>query len=397
MGGSSSTPKQQSRGQKYVEAKLAALERTGGSVLEISGEAIRDHGVELITAELKKATCLLTKIRLEFIETTSAAFVRLAEALVENHTVKSFGFIRNTAADVVDTNEDADIPEADKPERSAVTGSMHFRDALLSNPTLECIEFDSNDLCDVNALLFADGLEANRSVKEFVFRNNALTPKGVSAIGKALLFNPTLTKLDLSENHIDADGCNDVMQALQSSTTALQEVSLRAGRITEEACRPMRDMLSVNRTLKVLNLRRNALKDGGCMLVAEGLAENRTLTSLHLASNMIGKLGFDGLSAALESNTALEELWLEINNLEDLGLQRFSQMLEKNSSLKKVDLRMNNFQADGLTRLADAVEKNDTIIYLPMSKSIVAAKASISRIESKVAKNARPAETDGGG
>mmetsp|Transcript_43400 Transcript_43400/g.100020 ORF Transcript_43400/g.100020 Transcript_43400/m.100020 type:complete len:397 (-) Transcript_43400:337-1527(-) len=396
MGGSSSTPKQQSRGQKYVEAKLAALERTGGGALEISNEAIRDPGAELITAELKKDTCLLTKIHLEFTETTSLAFVRLAEALVDNHTVKSFGFIRNRAADVLDTNAER-LDEAEKPERASVTGSMYFRDALLSNPSLESVEFDSNELCDVNALLFAEGLEANRSVKEFAFRNNALTPKGVSAIGKALLLNPTLTRLDLSENHIDVEGCEDVMQALRSSTTALQEVSLRAGWLTAEACRPMREMLSVNRTLKVLNLRRNALKDAGCMLVAEGLAENRTLTSLHLASNMIGKLGFDGLSAALESNTVLEELWLEINNLEDLGLQRFSQMLEKNSTLKKVDLRMNNFQADGLTRLADAVEKNDTIIYLPMTKSIVAAKASISRIESKVAKNARPAETDGGG
>ena len=77
--------------------------------------------------------------------------------------------------------------------------------------------------------------------------------------------------------------------------------------------------LMFNTTLTELNLDRNNISDEGAIVIGEGLKINTTLIKLRLSMNKISDEGAIVIGEGLKINTTLIKLSLLINNISDEG------------------------------------------------------------------------------
>ena len=129
---------------------------------------------------------------------------------------------------------------------------------------------------------------------------NGLMDEGGTALGRVLLTNRTLTKLDLDDAGITVAG----------SCTPLRTVPSFPA-----------DALSCAPRQLTLFCKTQGIGPRGCAELCKGLAKNRVLQELNLQENRLGDEGFTALGNALATNTTLQQLALGGNqNHTDVGL-----------------------------------------------------------------------------
>ena len=156
-----------------------------------------------------------------------------------------------------------------------------------------------------------------------------------------LKVNKTLTKLDLSDNEIGAQG-----SVLQGTDKA-----------TPEGPAALADGLKSNSTVTELNASNNSLRAAGAKAIGEMLKTNKTLTLLDLSENEIGAVrrsqdrdgcppwtydptpeGPASLADGLMKNQAVQQLDVSANILCADGGKTFAASIAENSSITSVCL-----------------------------------------------------------
>ncbi|GMI54804.1 hypothetical protein ScalyP_jg10355 [Parmales sp. scaly parma] len=125
------------------------------------------------------------------------------------------------------------------------------------NSTLVELNFESNNVGDEGAVLFASVLERK---------------------------NTTLRVLSLATNHIGVRGAEALASSLMRRTN-LVSLSLSNNRIGNEGAKAFGAALARINTLKSLDLRYNSVGDEGLVEVAYGVQENSSLSELKLWGN----------------------------------------------------------------------------------------------------------------
>merc|ERR1719197_580246 len=102
------------------------------------------------------------------------------------------------------------------------TDAMLFVSRVIkSTRTLRKIDLRSNPLGDLGSQMIANALKANRSLTHLNIRNTSLDLQGLKCLKNAITFSRLWT-VDLSFNHIGADGAHLLAAALpKASMTAL--------------------------------------------------------------------------------------------------------------------------------------------------------------------------------
>lgn len=391
MGGSSSSAgstKTLSRGEKYVEAKIAKIRRDiveegGFATMDIQEQPIRDLGVSKLADFLEEEGCKIDRLILRKNNATPVGMTRLVQTLCRNESLKELSIIDNKMGDQLPQGGQNVLERTVTGGASLVYGAdaaHQLAQSLKRNRALQVLKLEENLLGNEGCEAIVEALKENTTLTDLTLQRNEIGDKGIKVVAKILLdHNISLSRLDLQENAITDEGADALCRSLERNTT-LAEINLRANLLTAAMSTSLTSMLQVNTRLTDLNLRRNALKDEGCSLLAKALEQNSTIKRLFLSSNLIGCTGCATLGESLEKNTALEDLYLEINNIEDTGCIRFAEALEKNSTLKKVDLQMNNFGGLAYQRLSQAVERNLTLCQLKLSNSLMDSKEPVKHI-----------------
>jgi Ran GTPase-activating protein (RanGAP) involved in mRNA processing and transport len=154
------------------------------------------------------------------------------------------------------------------------------------------------------------------------------------------IINKQCTILDLTGNDITSEGAILLADALNNNST-LKELILYNNRIGDKGVRALALELSINNsTLKTLNLGFNDITDDGAQHLAQMLKTNRTLTHLWLQQNHIGDRGIQLLAGVLaRQNWSLQFLNLFSNKFSsDLSVTALIDMLQLNQSLQKLDI-----------------------------------------------------------
>lgn len=142
----------------------------------------------------------------------------------------------------------------------------------------------------------------------------------VGLLMQALKRDSTLRTLDLSHNRIGSDGGDAIAQMIGQANCSVTELDLSWNHINGRGAEELGDQLQWNTSLKTLSLAFNDFARGG-QEVGAGLLENKILTKLDFSRCQVGGEAALVLSRALRCNakSALRELLLDGNPLGENG------------------------------------------------------------------------------
>tara|TARA_B110000046_G_scaffold178920_1_gene207388 strand:- start:1822 stop:2502 length:681 start_codon:yes stop_codon:yes gene_type:complete len=184
-------------------------------------------------------------------------------------------------------------------------GAAAVAEALLFNGSLTHLNLNNNELCDQDVGGF----------NFVVNKNEHKNLIAVEAIAKLLTNRSTLLHLELECNFLGGQGAAVIAKALEDNT-GLTTLNVANNRIGEGVgAQALGDALRVNCTLKYLNAAAsNDFAIAGAELISQGLKSNRTLTNINLGGNPFAGLqnvaleGAVAISKAVAGNAGLKEV-----------------------------------------------------------------------------------------
>lgn len=125
-----------------------------------------------------------------------------------------------------------------------------------------------------------------------------------------------VSRFDLSDNQIRAQGANSIGRAIQTSTS-LEEVSLRLNRLGDDGAKQLCDAAQKSTTLQSLNISGNGITPAGLASVVSFLHTAVAITSLDLSSNRLGEDAGRLLREAVDAAPKLERIDLRQTGIND--------------------------------------------------------------------------------
>ncbi|EFA77087.1 hypothetical protein PPL_09840 [Heterostelium album PN500] len=170
----------------------------------------------------------------------------------------------------------------------------------------------------------------------------AFIDSDVTDIMRALLFNKTLTSMDLSLNSIESiQGA--ILGAYLLTNKSLISLNLGGNILGTSGTSPILNALLYNNTLKTLNLRKNQIKVLEENVIFQVLSKNTTLTSLDLYQNSLSTNIGHEIACGLAVNHTLTSIDLSCNEFGVECADSFQQSLVNNNSLRYINLIGNGF------------------------------------------------------
>jgi Ran GTPase-activating protein (RanGAP) involved in mRNA processing and transport len=176
-----------------------------------------------------------------------------------------------------------------------------FFEAVTANKGLTVLTLEKMNLNLQSAPLLARLLRDNKNVTKLGLRRNDLTSDAVAVLVQdGLLFNQTLTELQLSCNPVGCQGAAHLIAGLRQNTT-LRDLCLTRTEIWRPGCRAFVEALPDFLGLRKLSLDGNEMQDFGPEILV-ALQRNKVLYQI-----------FEGLATFFKGNDA--GLWTQVDLL----------------------------------------------------------------------------------
>jgi hypothetical protein len=177
--------------------------------------------------------------------------------------------------------------------------------------------------------LFYNNKNLRSIIGERPIYKSLLTSFGIERFYQALLYNKTLTLLDLSNNNIGDEGSKFISLMIRNC-----------------------------KSLRVLFLRNNNIGNEGIKLIAEALKTNNNINQINLDFCNINDSSLAYICEMIRVNDTLNTLILDHNSITDEGLKMFADALAINYSLISVEMEDNVFTSEGANYLVDTLDPN---------------------------------------
>ena len=261
---------------------------------------------------------------------------------------------------------------------SCMMKGLNPRASLILRKNLSSsLDLQHQGMGDALGAVFAVALSEMPYVTSINIADNNLTDVSLHPILCAVMSIPTLTYLNISENKIDSDSSQQLVQYLTAPDCPLRTLVLSKADIDDNECQAFVLALADNCHLRSFDLSYNIvgksealntvkpeiitggealgmllgssnchieeLKIGwnmirleGAEALADGLAKNCSITHLDLSYNSFGMRGGERLGAALWCNRTIQVLNLQNNNITSSGCFTICVGIEENTSLRSV-------------------------------------------------------------
>lgn len=234
---------------------------------------------------------------------------------------------------------------------------------ILTQPKLQKIYLDDNDLGDYGVIIICEAIEKScNTLRVLDLSGNAITAISAVAAGRVLAKN-MLFDLMMDGNLLNNDGVEQLLCSLPRNTN-LSSLSLSGCAIYPAGAKSIANATEGNSGLIELDLSNNPLGDAGIICLAEKLALHPVLKDLDVESCMICAAGAWALGKMLIVTRSLIYLNLKDNQINALGLsgldgqQGLALGLIQNRSLESLDLEQNDLGDEGAAIMRDVIVAN---------------------------------------
>ncbi|KAG5473933.1 hypothetical protein LSCM1_04569 [Leishmania martiniquensis] len=341
-----------------AEALAAILSRnTRYSVLDLSGNRLRDDGARFI-AQLIKRNRTLVHIDVASNDIGHIGGVLILRALLENNTVIS-----------LDIGARAGV----NGNHIGIPGAEAIGEVLRSNEVLARLNVSSNGLGAGGVGFIASALAHNCSLTRLNLSSNDLGVDGARALASALEV-AHVTHWELPRNHLEDKGgacfLGALAAAIRNGHDVVEYLDLDDNVLGERSADALGKVLSASGALTTVRLAGNPL-GAGLKAISAGLSENRSVTSLFLSKCSVDSLGAAALGAALCVNYTLRHLDLSNNRMKDAGAVELAKGLAVNKGLATCNVSSNRIGHTGGLEMAKAVQKNRTLRHLNLRRNLM--------------------------
>lgn len=199
-----------------------------------------------------------------------------------------------------------------------------------------------------------------------------INQKGFRAIALALNYNKSVTKLDLTDNWINEDGCFHLGEMLLENTT-LSELNLHGCRIGAGGAKRLFANLHKNRSLSVINLSRNHLGDIGVQYFAKSILFGASVDNINLSFNELTGKAVISLVEALEINNILTKLDLSWNKiLSPNAIFQLCKVLSQNPSFVELNLSWNSLSGLRIGNAIKNLMSNRNVKHIYLNNNMLA-------------------------
>ena len=247
------------------------------------------------------------------------------------------------------TLEVLDLSENNIPEGAATIIS----NIINSNISLRAFYIGNNNLKS-SIVVILKFLSKISSLKVLDLMNNQIPEEAGEAIASVVLYNPRLEELYLGNNNLNL-GILKVATALQHIST-LRILDLRNNNIPQEACDEVTLAIKSNKHLKMLRLDNSDLHSSANVIL-NSLTTITTLTVLNFDNNEISQEAGETLASVIMHNTELKELYLNNNSL-GIGTLKLAKALQHITTLQILGLGNNKIPQEACDELALAIKSN---------------------------------------
>ncbi|XP_041637748.1 protein NLRC3-like isoform X2 [Cheilinus undulatus] len=201
--------------------------------------------------------------------------------------------------------------------------------SVLSSSRLKELDLSNNDLQDSGVEQLCGGLLDSLSTLETLRLSVCnLSERSCGALS-SVLSSSRLRELDLSNNHLQDSGVEQLCGGLMNPVCALETLRLSGCNLSERSCGALSSVLSSQSSrLKELDLSNNDLQDSGVTLLSSGLeSPHCRLDSLSLSGCLVSEEGCSSLASVL-SSSCLTKLDLSYNHPGEQGENLLSTLKE---------------------------------------------------------------------
>ena len=206
------------------------------------------------------------------------------------------------------------------------------------------------------------------TVNSLSFTYAGLTPREIELLAKALVWNDSLTHLDLGWNRLDVAAIATLVAALKENSV-LQALRLwNNPAIGDEGAAHISGLLKINSSISALDLSVAGLTEAGAGYLNSALARNTTLASLFLSRNALGDAGVCRLVAEKDGTfISLKTLGLSAVLMGDEGATAVGRYIHGSFCITALDLSHNPIRYTGIDALAEALSLNKSLAVFDIS------------------------------
>lgn len=272
------------------------------------------------------------------------------------------------------------------------------------NPNTSLIEEISlEDMTDhevlpgLATLVLRDDDHKEFDIKSLIIKHSKLQENEYDALYKLLGHCDHLKNINLSENHIEAEHAERMLNLLHLNQ--LHSFVFTDNWIGEKGAEKFISALAKQKDLITIDLSLDWLRDFGITLLAGVLKNNGSLVNLNLSCNDFHTKGLVALveclktqghvasvdlsynlldvtsspyiSNLLSNNTSIVNLNIKSNQIGDAGAEIIAKGLSENVELQSLDMSDNKIEASGITRLIECAVKHKKLTKLNLSHNAI--------------------------
>ncbi|XP_072892583.1 NACHT, LRR and PYD domains-containing protein 3-like [Hemitrygon akajei] len=211
------------------------------------------------------------------------------------------------------------------------------------------LSLEMNNLGDSGVQLLSVALRKPEcKIQRLGLKKVGLTDSGAEHLVSALSRNASLTELDLSVNELGDSGVKLVFAALKNPECKIQKLEMETVGLTDSGAEDLVSVFSTNPSLRKLDLSENKLGDSGVKLVSAALRNPECkIQRLWLKGVGLTDSGAEDLVSALSTNPSLTGLNLGENLLTDRSVPYLRRLILTFPSLERIWLWGNRFSETG--------------------------------------------------
>ncbi|XP_047358255.1 uncharacterized protein LOC124952430 isoform X2 [Vespa velutina] len=209
---------------------------------------------------------------------------------------------------------------------------------------LHVLKLENCGLSGRPIVILVTALKMNTGIRELYLADNGLDLYDAIQLGSLLRLNNHLQLLDISNNNIQDNGVQDLLEGLINQVhedkdgKGLSILILWNNRLTKKSSPYFSRIISLSRTLETLNIGQNMLTSEMLITVKDSLKQNRILLQLGMQSTDLTCNGIIALSDVIENNQVLQRIDLRDNSIQMTGMKALSAAMQKNRSVIQLDL-----------------------------------------------------------
>ncbi|XP_072894458.1 NACHT, LRR and PYD domains-containing protein 3-like isoform X1 [Hemitrygon akajei] len=268
--------------------------------LDMSENELGDSGVKLVSAALRNLECKIQTLEMIDVGLTDSGAEDLVSALSTNTSLMELNLSNNELGDSGVKLVSAALrnPECKIQKLGLIdvgltdSGAEDLASALSTNPLLTGLDLSENKLGDAGVKIVSVALRNPEcKIQKLRLTHVSLTDSGTENLASALSANPSLTELNLSDNHLGDSGVKLVSAALRNPECKIQKLWLDNVGLTDSGAEDLVSALSTNPSLTVLNLGYNSLTDRSVPAICRLILTLPSLEWICLGSNQFSEIG----------------------------------------------------------------------------------------------------------